>query len=147
MMKPQLTHIKSKLLQNKKWARNIYLTNLGMIKATNSNEDIWWCCGVPEMTSGQGSRPLPLTLSTPSFWKLTCSLLKFCIYSCSSFVLNFTCFRGICPETNQKTKHKLGNEIGFVLFAVLPWTAKHEYGPWELFIRCRIQRNGMKTEC
>ena len=47
---------------------------------------------------------LPLTLSTPHFVKLDCNILKFCIYSCSKFVLYFIFLSGTEPESKINTR-------------------------------------------
>ena len=55
--------------------------------------NLWWLgTGVEVLQS------LPYrTLSTLSFLKATCRILKFCIYSCSSKVENFTFFKAMEP--------------------------------------------------
>ena len=52
----------------------------------------------------------PLTLSTPNFPNEDCRILKFCINSCSNFVLNLIFFNCTVPEKYRKGRKKKIND-------------------------------------
>jgi len=70
-------------------------THSGQLTASLRDHTICQKCIVPAHVI--------LTLSTPVFWNELCNILKFCMYSCSSLVANFTFLRMTDPTC--KTRH------------------------------------------